>query len=81
MSPSWRETRGAIGHLPSYPDVLHDVLGLGGTPEHAVGNAEQPGAGTKEFRDVVVVVCHPRILGRARGDPMNIRGAYGVCET
>ena len=28
---------GAIGHLPSYPDVLHDVLGLGGTAEHAVG--------------------------------------------
>jgi hypothetical protein len=31
----------AVRHLPPDPDVLHDVLGLGGTPEHAEGDSEE----------------------------------------
>jgi hypothetical protein len=31
----------AIGGLPAQPGVLHDVLGFGDGPEHAVGDAEE----------------------------------------
>ena len=32
------------------PDVLHQILGLGGAAEHAVGDAEQPRAHAREGR-------------------------------
>ena len=31
----------AIRHSPLHPDVLHDILGLDRTAEHAVGDAEE----------------------------------------
>jgi hypothetical protein len=44
----------AIGHLPPYPDVLHNILGFGCAAQHPVGDAEKPGTYAHERREAVV---------------------------
>ena len=45
----------AISRLPPHPDVLHRVLGLGHTSEHAVRDAEQARPHTKEGRESIII--------------------------
>src|SRR5262249_46299280 len=49
------QDRTAISRLPPQPRVLHDVLGLDRTAEHAVRDAEQPRPRTDEGRKGAVI--------------------------
>src|SRR4029077_11325517 len=45
----------SIGRLPAQPNVLHDILGLRRTSEHAVGDAEQTRTPPRESLNAIVV--------------------------
>jgi hypothetical protein len=44
----------AIGRLPAYPNVLHDVFGRGFTVQHPVGDAKETRTYAQECREAVV---------------------------
>jgi hypothetical protein len=46
----------AIRRLPAYPDILHEVLGLGCAAQQAVGDAEETRSLAQEHRKAVVRV-------------------------
>src|SRR5215469_13210283 len=55
----------SIGRLPPQPNVLHDILGLRRTSEHAVGDAEQTRTHASESRKAIVVF--PGFCPKANG--------------